>query len=415
MGPRALFDKSFIQSLNIDESVWFDRFFRALIAPVFYVETLADLAKGASKRASAESEVRFIASKFPDCNSYILMNYHELCIGDLLGYEVPMDGRIPTRGRNIKSGNQFGLIVDPYPEVDAFHRWQKEEFYEIERVHANEWRNELNSLDLNKIKEELNKMGVGNDNFKTLDAIKKISDEIVSLNDRSVERLNLINLFFNIPTALQKKIFERWTNLGCPAISTFAPYAAFVLTIELFFQLGLGTDLISAQRNSNRIDISYLFYLPFTEIFISSDKLHKKCAPLFLSKNQQFIWGKDLKDDLQKLDSHYKTLPEHIKSQSLMKFAEEPPVLGNYLTSKIWDEYGLRHDEPIELSHDQEEDIVEQFDKLFNGAEISSMENITSSDYLILKRMIKKRKGSWNQLPEDCGESKSKSVVDAHS
>ena len=44
-GPITLFDKSFLQSLNLDESVWFDHFFLTNVCPLFYVETLADLGK----------------------------------------------------------------------------------------------------------------------------------------------------------------------------------------------------------------------------------------------------------------------------------------------------------------------------------------------------------------------------------
>lgn len=45
MGPVVLFDKSFLQTLNLDESVLFDHFFHTVICPVFYVETIADLTK----------------------------------------------------------------------------------------------------------------------------------------------------------------------------------------------------------------------------------------------------------------------------------------------------------------------------------------------------------------------------------
>jgi hypothetical protein len=45
MGPVALFDKSFLQSLSLDDAVWFDHFFAPVICPIFFVETLADLKK----------------------------------------------------------------------------------------------------------------------------------------------------------------------------------------------------------------------------------------------------------------------------------------------------------------------------------------------------------------------------------
>jgi hypothetical protein len=62
MGPIALFDKSFLQSISADESVWFDHFFLSLICPVFYVETLGNLAKAATKVGPAEVVVRDIAN-----------------------------------------------------------------------------------------------------------------------------------------------------------------------------------------------------------------------------------------------------------------------------------------------------------------------------------------------------------------
>ena len=64
MGPITLFDKSFLQSLSLDEAVWFDAFFMPVICPIFYVETLANLAKVQTNR-TADTEVRIIAEKTP--------------------------------------------------------------------------------------------------------------------------------------------------------------------------------------------------------------------------------------------------------------------------------------------------------------------------------------------------------------
>jgi hypothetical protein len=57
MGPTVIFDKSFLQSLSVDESVWFDHFFYANICPLFYVETLADLEKAVREDRTPEQEV----------------------------------------------------------------------------------------------------------------------------------------------------------------------------------------------------------------------------------------------------------------------------------------------------------------------------------------------------------------------
>ena len=64
------------------------------------------------------------------------------------------------------------------------------------------------------------------------------------------------------------------------------------------FHIAIAAHLISPERPSNRTDIAYLFYLPFCMMFVSSDKLHRETANLFLRADQEFVWGLDLKDDL---------------------------------------------------------------------------------------------------------------------
>jgi hypothetical protein len=66
MSIISLFDKSFVQSLTVDESVWLDRFFYPVVCPIFYVETLADLSKKPRGDRTADTEVRIIADKFPE-------------------------------------------------------------------------------------------------------------------------------------------------------------------------------------------------------------------------------------------------------------------------------------------------------------------------------------------------------------
>jgi hypothetical protein len=126
-GPITLFDKSFLQSLSQDESVWFDHFFYTVICPVFYIETLADLAKAPKDDRTAEAEVRIIASKFPEMSGTPCVNHAELCVSELLGASLPMDGRIPRPGgRRVKGGNRSGVVYESSAEEAAFHRWQED-------------------------------------------------------------------------------------------------------------------------------------------------------------------------------------------------------------------------------------------------------------------------------------------------
>jgi hypothetical protein len=40
MGPIAVFDKSFLQMLNLDEAAMFDALYSAVICPIFYTDLL---------------------------------------------------------------------------------------------------------------------------------------------------------------------------------------------------------------------------------------------------------------------------------------------------------------------------------------------------------------------------------------
>ncbi len=42
-GPICLFDKSFLQSLALDEAIWFDHFDLTVLCPIYYIETLYGL------------------------------------------------------------------------------------------------------------------------------------------------------------------------------------------------------------------------------------------------------------------------------------------------------------------------------------------------------------------------------------
>jgi len=314
----CLFDKSFLQSLSVDEAVWFDHHFRPLVCPVFYAETLADLAKTTAKDSPAERVVQSIAMKFPEMSGAPCPDHISLATWDLLGETMPLDGRVPRQGgRTVKSGGQIGVVFDESPEALAFGRWQKGEFQEVERLYAAGLRHNLTSLDLSESKAVLRSLGATGKVIKTLGQAKAVADEIVNGATKAFERLRLPIFFFDVPRNLHQPIVRRWEASGRPALNTFAPYAAYAVTVEIFFQLAVAADLISSDRPSNRTDIAYLFYLPFSYLFVSGDKLHQKCTPLFLRDKQEFVWGPDLKADLKRMNAYYLTLPEAVREKGL--------------------------------------------------------------------------------------------------
>jgi hypothetical protein len=112
IGPIAIFDKSALESLNPDEAVWFDCFYRTNITPLFYVETLADLHKEMRKGRSPEQVVGNIAYKTPDFSSELNVQHLTICVNNLLGYRVDMNGYTVVAGfRSVMTGDQKGLVL----------------------------------------------------------------------------------------------------------------------------------------------------------------------------------------------------------------------------------------------------------------------------------------------------------------
>jgi hypothetical protein len=413
MGPIALFDKSFLQSLSLDESVWFDHFFIPNVCPLFYVETLADLEKSVREGRSPEKEVGVIADKTPSMHGGPCTNYLSMAIGNLLGHPVPMTGQIPlSGGRLVRDGDERGVVFDEPAESRAFARWQEGKFLEVERQFARAWRQSLSQLDLKAVGHGFRVLGIDGKTCKSLDDARALAHAIVSGRDKPFERMKLAITFLDAPRSTHQPILKRWSTAGYPSLHQYAPYAAYVLDVEIFFQIAIAASLISSQRPSNRVDVAYLFYLPFCMVFASSDGLHRRCAPLFLRQDQDFLWGPDLKSELKRVNEHFASLPESIKEKGIMAFAHYPPGEAEAQLVRLWDRHlprwreVLRRDEVTEPVKNAE--IASRMKKMSKAPALGRNQvdfDPQDPDSLTIQRFLSKRRGSWWQLPKDLKDS----------
>jgi hypothetical protein len=340
-GPITLFDKSALQSLNVDEAVWFDNFYATVITPLFFVETLADLSKEIPKGGNPEQIVGSIAGKTPEIGSFVVVDHRELCVANLDGYRIEMEGRPHiSGGQRFQVEGKEGSFYERPPGMRAFERWQKGDFLGIERDFARYWRAALATMDLTSFYPVVRRLGGGR-KLRNLEDARALAEQMVIGEGRRYTTLKVAFEMLAVPSELRPQITKRWKQEGGPPLPQFARYAAYNLMVDLFFYLSLDAGLISAQRPSNRVDIAYLYYLPFCMIFTSGDKLHRKITPLFLRNDQVFLWAPDLKADLSRLDAHYDSLPETVKAQGIGHFASRPPVDGDYLTTQLWDKFLL--------------------------------------------------------------------------
>ncbi len=365
-------DKSTIQSLNGDEAFWLGIHYRANVVPIFLTEVLADLHKPPPEGRTAEDVVAKISKKVPQLGALPNVYHGTLVLGDLLGQPVEML-RVPVipEGQIIQAGGRVASYYGEMPESAAVRRWRKGDFLGVERDYAKAWREALEKLDLTSIRKASRARGTLK--LSDLAAVKAAADDIALANGRRYAVFKAALDALNIPESYRPAILKRWKEQGGPALRDFAPYADYVFSCEVFFHLAIATGKIDAVRASNRNDMAYLFYLPFCRVFTSFDRLHASIAPLFMGEDQTFVPGQQLKDDLAKLNAYYLALPEEVRATGAMQYAAYPPLEGDYLTSRLYDQFepGWREHarNPIKLTPEINKKVMEHLGPVIDAIE----------------------------------------------
>ncbi|MET4071538.1 hypothetical protein ABID58_006352 [Bradyrhizobium sp. S3.2.6] len=365
-------DKSTIQSLNGDQAFWLGIHYRANVVPIFLTEVLADLHKPPPEGRTAVDVVAKISKKVPQLGAFPNVYHGTLVLGDLLGHPVEML-RVPVipEGKIIQAGGRVASYYGEMPESAAVRRWRKGDFLGVERDYAKAWREALEKLDLTSIRKASQARGTLK--LSDLAAAKAAADDIALANGRRYAVFKAALDALNIPESYRPAILRRWKEQGGPALRDFAPYADYVFRCEVFFHLAIATGKIDAVRTSNRNDMAYLFYLPFCRVFTSFDRLHASIAPLFMGEDQTFVPGQQLKDDLAKLNAYYLALPEEVRATGAMQYAAYPPLEGDYLTSRLYDQFepGWREHarNPIKLTPEINKKVMEHLGPVLDAIE----------------------------------------------
>ncbi|MGO9455379.1 MAG: hypothetical protein ACLQDV_30675 [Candidatus Binataceae bacterium] len=163
--------------------------------------------------------------------------------------------------------------------------------------------------------------------------------------------------------------------------------------------------------------MAYLFYLPFGMAFVSDDGLHTRTVPLFLTDEQAFIPGDELKADLAKLNEHYSALPPEVLERGIYSFAPYPPFDDSFLTSRLWDRFlpGWRN----RMTHKPEEsaeskaELLDRLRRMDTAQDDESGEQFDadSARFLSVSRQVPIRKGKWRLISREAEEAHNKSTT----
>jgi hypothetical protein len=260
------------------------------------------------------------------------MNYIELCLANLYGYEVVMDGRpivAPTTVDTLDDGRRIALI-DKTAFGEMISRWQRGEFNEQDKEFANLWKR---IKDSSKAEDCIPFMEA---NHIVIPKSKSI-DELIAEVDKLLRNPKMQHVFLDMFLSYEdidqtKKYNIKERLKQCPySLSKVAPYAFYCLKVFVLFLGAYKFDLLPEKKPDDQADLEYLFYLPFCHVFSSNDKFHATLSPRLMGKDQIFLLGENLKKGIQEIES----LPAHEETMNA-KCAPIPPMPKESIIREVW-------------------------------------------------------------------------------
>ncbi len=361
----------------------------------------ADLTKDSSQPTKDVSD---IAIRLFEFTSWVNIEHTFLALNELCGKAVEIvykplinyehDSFEDKEGRR-------GAIYRTPKEVEKVRRWAEAKFTREDYEEAKEWREFISTI------MPVARQSSSDYKVTALEEAKKLAEHWMHEYYRSRGRWTMLKKAlerFGANEHQREIIMKRWKASGGASLADFAPYSAYIMLVDLFFDIAAAVGLIGGERQTNRIDLTYVYYLPFTEVFISGDKLHKKIVPLFLNADRQtFIDREDIKTDLKALTNHYHNHPE-LETEGLIRLAQYPPLEGNFKICNIYDrfcpDWRAHAANPIPITPALEEAIVKLLDHAQNNKSNLSPALLEERAPMIFERCLRSspNKKGWGSL-----------------
>ena len=233
-----ILDKSALEALSVDESVWLEALLDANVVPVFYVEVLADLEKRGRQSQAPEAVVARLAEKTPG-NAYPNVHHRQLVLAELAGERIRMTRRPVISGGDVRraADGKVSFHVDEFPEQTALWRWQRHEFEAVERVVAKQWRDELATQNLDEMVDLVKAILPADRRVSDLQQLKAFIDEFCERGDRKV--ISLATDVLALSDTDARALRKRWERDLKRPLDRFAPYTTHVFKVDLLFYLGI--------------------------------------------------------------------------------------------------------------------------------------------------------------------------------
>ena len=369
MGPSLLFDKSAFESLSRDEHrVAFQYFFNVL-PPILALEIVADLQK-IEPGATPETLVTRLAGKFLGSGPPIHVGHTLLLRNDLMAADIQMTGRpypdslVPVPDHGLGAG----IYIPTTPTNEAILRWSRGELRDDEREIARAWRAAKLNFPVEDLTKTLESRGVEIARAPNLGALNAQTAALVNNPELSSLWIDWLLNKAGIIDRERAYVWDRWLRSRVP-FATFSPYGHYCMAVDLRFIIASRSELIRV-RETDLLDVQYLYYVPFFNVLVSDDTLHVRLAPLGMREDQDFAKGVDFKSDIRARLGEEEKLDDAARKRREFALGFYPTPRSGSIVSRVW----KRHCRPwkpgmgnnaVALSPEERAEAIEEARVLF--------------------------------------------------
>ncbi len=376
MGPFLSVDKSFIQSLSEDEIDFLDRHFSVIIAPILVQEIAANLRKYPNDDNLSKRKVSLLAKKVKGFDAKTTCRYEIIYVNDLLGARVSLRPQIPRVGGRefLGEDGSRGIIFGESPEDLILRRWTEMDFNEGD-LRAAENHLELANYDLEASRKLMAALYPRNAKYRSLDELASSIDYMLANFDHQWDLIESSMTILKLPSPERVRIRVRWEAENRPPFKKFSAYAFFCYRLGSIYWVGITSGIIPTSRHKKTmVDHQYLFYLPFCHAFCSGDNFHREFCSYFLRRDQDFVWGGELKRDLQIISSFYKGMTNEEKKYYEKNLGHYPPPIPDSITNILWQKH-MRPWTPgsgnlvVDMSEEKKKKLTDHINRIIKSFE----------------------------------------------
>ncbi|MBI1332980.1 MAG: hypothetical protein GC165_08875 [Armatimonadetes bacterium] len=303
-GLFVVLDKSAFQMLSKDEVFVCSCCFSPIVCPILPAEILADLDKlGGEKTISMGS----LCEKLQSLHGIYNAESRGLILNSLMGRDYSGSRRpvVDHQQTYYDEDGVRGDFVGGHPIELALLYWEQGQFLKSEQELSKLWRITFQDEQALALEELVRKERIIIEFVKDKRKIHGVAEQYANKPSLKSTWLAYLLTIAGGNREQVSVILERFADHAGYSIRILSPYAYFVLKLHLSYLI-LVRSKHSSSQPTHVLDLNYLEYCPFTHIFVSNDRFHKRMAETGVLDGTLFLSGNQFKAELQNISRTFR-------------------------------------------------------------------------------------------------------------